>query len=78
MSGDNPILSRPLYWDAAYEVALALIAAYPHVDVNQVGLNQIRELVVALPNFADNPAHGYDALLEDILKEWYEEATANV
>jgi FeS assembly protein IscX len=33
--------------------------------------------VVALPDFADDPALANDELLEAILQEWYEEVTAH-
>ncbi len=68
-TGDN----YPLYWEPTYEIVLALMAAYPDVDVNVVGMQQLLEWIVALPNFADDPAIVSDELLRTILREWYEE-----
>ncbi len=69
-SGD----SYPLYWEPTYDIVLALMAAHPEVDVNDVGMQQLFEWIVALPNFADDPRIVSDELLRDILREWYEEA----
>ena len=62
-----------LSWDASYEIILALMEAYPNIDVESVGTEQLRQMVIGLPNFIDDPALMYDGLLDDILREWYEE-----
>jgi FeS assembly protein IscX len=66
----------PLVWEASYEIVLALMRHYPAADIEQVGLQQLHQMVVALPGFADDPALAHDALLASILREWYEESTA--
>jgi FeS assembly protein IscX len=66
----------PLHWDASFEIVLALQRAYPTLDLDTVGLQQLKEMVVALPQFADDPALAHDGLLRDLLREWYEENTA--
>jgi len=63
----------PLYWEPTYEIVLALMATHPGVDVNTVGMQQLLEWIVALPNFADDPAIVSEELLRTILREWYEE-----
>ncbi len=65
----------PLYWEPTYEIVLALMAAHPEVDVNDVGMHQLFEWIIALPNFADDPSFGHNHVLNDILREWYEEAS---
>ncbi|PJF36057.1 MAG: Fe-S assembly protein IscX [Candidatus Thermofonsia Clade 1 bacterium] len=65
-----------LYWEASYEIVLALMAAYPEVDVDSIGLEQLKALIVALPNFADDPGLAHDELLSQILREWWEEIDA--
>lgn len=65
-----------LYWDASYAIALALMEAHPDVDPDTVGIEQLYNWVVALPNFADDPALAHEALLVQLLREWYEEANA--
>lgn len=66
-------MSTPLYWESTYEIALALIETYPQLDVEQVGMDQLLGLIVALPNFADDPGMVNEGILRDILREWYEE-----
>jgi len=62
-----------LSWDASYEIILALMEAYPDINVEDVGTEQLRQMILGLPNFIDDPALMYDGLLDDILREWYEE-----
>lgn len=68
-----PDSDMPLYWEASYEIVLALMAAYPEVDIDSVGLNQLYEWIIALPNFADDPELANEEILSGILREWYEE-----
>jgi FeS assembly protein IscX len=68
-TGDN----YPIYWEPTYEIVLALMAEHPDVDVNTVGMQQLLDWIVALPNFADDPEIVSDELLRAILREWYEE-----
>jgi FeS assembly protein IscX len=68
----NPI-SPPLYWEATYAIALRLMEAHANIDVETVGIEQVYQWVVALPEFADDPALGSEAILNDILREWFEE-----
>lgn len=69
--------ARPLYWEGTYEIVLDLMEKYPTVDLDTVGLQQLYQWVIALPNFADDPELANDGILNDILREWYEE-THNV
>jgi FeS assembly protein IscX len=62
-----------LSWDASYEIVLSLIEAHPEVDVEQIGLDQLYQLIITLPNFADDPALATEGILNEILREWYEE-----
>lgn len=66
---------KALYWDASYEIVLTLMERHPVVDVTEVGTQQLYEMIIALPEFADDPALANDGLLNDILREWYEEST---
>jgi FeS assembly protein IscX len=67
----------PIYWEPTYEIVLALMEAHPGVDVNQVGMQQLLDWIVALPNFADEPSIASEELLRAILREWYEETEEN-
>ena len=72
----NPLDVNPLYWDSSYEIVLALMAAHPQADVETVGLEQLKQWVLALPNFADDPLLVNQGILNDILREWYEEVSS--
>lgn len=65
-----------LHWESSYEIVLALIEAYPDVVLDDVGLEQLKTWIIALPNFVDDPDLGNDKILIDILRDWYEEANA--
>jgi FeS assembly protein IscX len=62
-----------LHWDATYEIVLSLMEQYPDVDVEAVGVDQLFHWVVALPGFVDDPELANEEILNDILREWYEE-----
>lgn len=64
---------KPLYWEASYEIVLSLMEHHPEADLDAIGLRQLFELIIALPGFADDPILAHDALLTEILREWYEE-----
>ncbi|MEO1165221.1 MAG: Fe-S cluster assembly protein IscX [Chloroflexota bacterium] len=66
---------NPLYWDASYEIVLALQEAHPTIDVETVGTAQLKDMILALPNFEDDPLLVNEAILNSILREWYEETT---
>ena len=68
---------QPLYWEPTYEIVLALIQTYPNFDIESVGMKQLKDMILALPNFADDPGIVSEELLRDILKEWYEESQEN-
>jgi FeS assembly protein IscX len=65
--------SNPLYWDSSYEIVLCLMEAHPAVDLDTVGLDQLYQWVIVLPDFADDPALVNTDILNAILREWYEE-----
>lgn len=66
--------NQPLFWDSTYEIVMCLIDRYPDVNVETVGIQQLYEWVIALPRFADDPSLVHDGILNDILREWYEES----
>jgi FeS assembly protein IscX len=67
--------NNPIYWEPTYEIVLALMRTYPSFNIEAIGYQQLMEMIVALPGFADDPAIASEELLRDILREWYEEAT---
>jgi FeS assembly protein IscX len=67
---------KPLYWDASYEIVLALMETYPQIVIDDVGLDELYRWIISLPNFADDPELVNEGILNEILREWYEEANA--
>ena len=65
-----------LTWEAPYAIALALMEIHPELNVEDLGYEQLLELVIALPNFNDDPELANDGLLDGILREWYEEVSS--
>ena len=64
---------RRLYWDSTYDIILALMEAFPNAELDDLGLDELSRRIVNLPDFADDPALVNDAILKDILRDWYEE-----
>jgi FeS assembly protein IscX len=65
--------SHKIYWDSTYEIVLSLKDLHPDADLDAIGLQQLNQLIVALPDFADDPELANDGILTEILREWYEE-----
>ncbi len=64
-----------LYWDSAYAMAIALMENYPDLQPEDVGLEELAELIETLPGFADDPAMATERILIDVQIVWYEEKT---
>jgi FeS assembly protein IscX len=60
-------------WQDIEELARDLVRRNPDMDPLRLQLGELRELVVALPTFADNPAAATPDLLEAIQAAWYDE-----
>ncbi|MBL1134214.1 MAG: Fe-S assembly protein IscX [Chloroflexi bacterium] len=66
---------EPLYWEATYAIAMRLMEDYARVDPTALGTQQLLEMVLNLPDFADEPILANEELLVEILRVWYEEST---
>lgn len=66
-------MKDPLYWDAIYEIALALKDRFPQEKLETVSLGNIYEWALSLPNFKDDPELANEEILLAIYQEWYEE-----
>ncbi|MCA9984219.1 MAG: Fe-S cluster assembly protein IscX [Anaerolineales bacterium] len=64
-----------LFWDATYAIVVSLLEHHPDLDPQFVGLDELAELVEALPGFQDDPAMATERILQDIFIAWYEEAS---
>lgn len=62
-----------LKWTDVSEIALALLEAHPEVDPMSLRFTDLRQWVLALDNFDDNPAHSGEKVLEAIQMAWLDE-----
>ncbi|MGQ9815621.1 MAG: Fe-S cluster assembly protein IscX [Candidatus Roseilinea sp.] len=62
----------PIYWDDAYPIALLLKANHPDVEPLDVEHATLRQWVIALPGFSDDPDMVCTEWLDDIQCEWLE------
>jgi FeS assembly protein IscX len=67
-------MPKELFWDSTYEIALALGARFPDIDLDQVSLLDIFDWTIQLPGFSDDPELANDEILLAIFQEWYEES----
>ena len=65
-----------LFWDDDYAIAVALKHHHPTVDPLELDWNALRQWIIELPDFVDDPAVTALYLLENIQREWYEEVAA--
>lgn len=63
-----------LRWSDSLEIALDLIEQHPDIDPKQIRFTDLREWVLALERFDDDPAHCGERVLEAIQLAWIEEA----
>jgi FeS assembly protein IscX len=62
-----------LKWTDSLDIAIELDEKYPHVDPAQVRFTELREWVIDLADFADDPARSGEKILEAIQMAWIEE-----
>lgn len=62
-----------LKWTDTLEIAIALCDAHPDMDPLTVRFTDLRQWVMALPEFADDPAHCGEKVLEAIQMAWIDE-----
>ena len=60
-------------WTDSQEIAIALADAHPDVDPRRVNFVDLRDLVVALPGFDDDPKRSGEKILEAIQMAWMDE-----
>lgn len=61
-------------WTDSREIALALIEKFPDQDPERLNFVDLRNWVLALPGFADDPKRCGERILEAIQMAWIEEA----
>ena len=62
-----------LKWTDSLEIAIQLDEAYPDVDPQYVNFVDLRNWVMALEEFDDDPEHSGERILEAIQMAWMEE-----
>ena len=60
-------------WIDTLEIAIQLAEKHPDVDPRYVRFTDLREWVMALPEFDDDPKHSGEKILEAIQTAWIEE-----
>ena len=60
-------------WTDAEDIAIALAAKFPSLDPLTIRFTDLRERVLALDGFDDNPKTSNEPKLEAIQMAWYEE-----
>ncbi|MEH6585485.1 MAG: Fe-S cluster assembly protein IscX [Halioglobus sp.] len=60
-------------WTDTIDVAIELFEAHPDVDPLTLNFVDLRNWVLALPGFDDDPNHSGEKILEAIQAAWIEE-----
>ncbi|MBI2754403.1 MAG: Fe-S cluster assembly protein IscX [Betaproteobacteria bacterium] len=60
-------------WTDSREIAVALAERYPDQDPKSVNFVDLRDWILRLPGFADDPRHCGEKILEAIQLAWIEE-----
>jgi FeS assembly protein IscX len=61
-------------WTDSRDIAMALIDAHPNQDPARLNFVDLRNWVLALPGFDDDPKRSGEKILEAIQAAWIEEA----
>ena len=61
-------------WTDSREIAIALAEKHPDIDPRSIRFTDLRERVMALEEFDDDPARSGEKILEAIQMLWIEEA----
>jgi len=62
-----------LKWTDSIDIAIALCEAHPEVNPMTLRFTDLREWVMALPDFDDVPEHCGEKVLEAIQMAWMDE-----
>ena len=62
-----------LKWTDVLDIAIELTETHPEVDPRFVNFVDLRNWVLALPDFADDPARSGEKVLEAIQQAWIDE-----
>lgn len=62
-----------LKWTDSLDIAIELDELHPDIDPTHVNFVDLRNMVLALAGFDDDPAHSGEKILEAIQMAWIEE-----
>ncbi len=62
-----------LKWTDSLDIAIELDEVHPDVDPARINFVDLRNWVLALPDFDDDPEHSGEKILEAIQMAWIEE-----
>jgi FeS assembly protein IscX len=62
-----------MQWTDINDIAIELLEAHPDVDPLAINFVDLRNWVLALPDFDDDPNHSGEKILEAIQAAWIEE-----
>ncbi|MEE8481804.1 MAG: Fe-S cluster assembly protein IscX [Acidiferrobacterales bacterium] len=63
-----------LKWSDSRDIAIELVDKYPDIDPMSVRFTDLRDWVIALDEFDDNPEKSGEKILEAIQMAWLDEA----
>jgi FeS assembly protein IscX len=66
-------MARELVWTDAEEIGIQLQEKYPELDPLTVRFTDLRQYVIDLEGFTDDPAKSNESRLEAIQMAWHEE-----
>ena len=61
-------------WTDSLEIAISLAERHPDIDPKSVRFTDLRQWVLELPGFSDDPKHSGEKILEAIQMAWIDEA----
>lgn len=62
-------------WTDSLEIAIQLADAHPDIDPKAIRFTDLREWVMALPGFDDEPSRSGEKILEAIQMAWIDETS---
>lgn len=60
-------------WTDTFEIALALEEYHPEIDILSIRFTDLRQWILDLPGFADDPDHCNEKILEAVQMAWLDE-----
>ncbi len=64
---------KSLYWINIQDIVFLLLEQHPNINPLSLRFTQLHQMVMSLPNFADDPQHANEKILESIQMLWLDE-----